>query len=190
MSSFLLLLEICENLASAISQFWWSSNPQKRWIHWAKMGKLYLPREEDGTGFRMIHEFNLALLAKQLWQLFQCPYSSVARVLRGKYYIMSSHLRISSINNPSYVWTSISAVHKLLLLGITQKIILDMRLMCGRTLGSLPHRLGRVDLLPLRCTRKCELVTLLMESQRKKMLDYYRIMLSLMTYVNFIEVWS
>ena len=33
---------------------------------------------------------------------------------------MSSPLRISSINNPSYVWTSISAAHKLLLLGITQ----------------------------------------------------------------------
>ena len=29
MSSFLLLLEICENLASAIAQFWWSSNPSK-----------------------------------------------------------------------------------------------------------------------------------------------------------------
>ena len=29
MSNFLLLLEICENLASAIAQFWWSSNPPK-----------------------------------------------------------------------------------------------------------------------------------------------------------------
>ncbi|XP_013700585.1 uncharacterized protein LOC106404409 [Brassica napus] len=36
MSSFLLPLEICENLASTIAQFWWSSNPPRRGIHWAK----------------------------------------------------------------------------------------------------------------------------------------------------------
>ena len=32
MSTFLLPLEICENLASVIVQFWWSSNPPKRRI--------------------------------------------------------------------------------------------------------------------------------------------------------------
>ena len=35
-SSFLPPLEICENLASVIPQFWWSSNPPKRGIHWEK----------------------------------------------------------------------------------------------------------------------------------------------------------
>ncbi|XP_018473859.1 uncharacterized protein LOC108845090 [Raphanus sativus] len=69
MSTFLLPLEICENLASAIAQFWWSSNPPKRGIHWSKWEKVCLPREEGGIGFRMIHEFNLALLAKQLWSI-------------------------------------------------------------------------------------------------------------------------
>ena len=33
MSTFLLPLEICKNLASAIAQFWWSSNLPKRRIH-------------------------------------------------------------------------------------------------------------------------------------------------------------
>ena len=79
-SSFLLPLEICENLASVIAQIWWSSNPPKRGIHWAKWEKLCLPREEGGIGFRMIHEFNLALLAKQLWRLVQYSDSIVARV--------------------------------------------------------------------------------------------------------------
>ncbi|XP_048605537.1 uncharacterized protein LOC125583041 [Brassica napus] len=45
MSTFLLPLEICENLASAIARFWWSSNPPKRGIHWAKWEKVCLPRE-------------------------------------------------------------------------------------------------------------------------------------------------
>lgn len=70
----------------------------------------------------MIHEFNLALLVKQLWRLVQYHDSLVARVLRGRYYRTSSHLCAISVNSSSYVWTSISEAHKLLLLGIRQKI--------------------------------------------------------------------
>ncbi|XP_013650802.1 uncharacterized mitochondrial protein AtMg00310-like [Brassica napus] len=122
MSTFLLPLEICENLASVIAQYWWSSNPPKREIHWAKWEKVCLPREEGGIGFRIIHEFNLTLLAKQLWRLVQFPDSLVARVLRERYYRLSSPLRVNAGSSPSYVWTSISAARKLLLLGIRQKI--------------------------------------------------------------------
>ena len=122
MSSFLLPLEICENLASAIAQLSWSSNPPKRGIHWVKWEKVCLPWEEGGIGFRMIHEFYLALLAKQLWRLVQYPDSLVARVLRGRYYWMCSSLRTISVSSPSYMWSSISAARKLLLLGIRQKI--------------------------------------------------------------------
>ncbi|XP_048622593.1 uncharacterized protein LOC106430409 [Brassica napus] len=70
----------------------------------------------------MIHEFNLALLAKQLWRLVQFPDSLVVRVLRGRYYRLSSPLRVNAATGPSYVWTSISAARNLLLLGIRQKI--------------------------------------------------------------------
>ena len=46
----------------------------------------------------------------------------MARVLRGKYYHLSSPLRIGAVDNPSYVWTSIIAAKKLLLLGIRNKV--------------------------------------------------------------------
>ena len=134
MSSFLLLLEICENLASAITHFWWSSNLPERGIHWTKWEKVCLPREKGDIDFRMIHEFSLALLAKQLWRLVQYPDSLMARVLRGRYYRMSSPLRTISVNSPSYVWTRISAARKLLLLGIRQRNIQDMRSGMGGSL--------------------------------------------------------
>ena len=70
----------------------------------------------------MIHEFNLALLAKKLWRLVQHPDSLVARVLKGIYYRSSSPLRTISVSSPSYVWTSISAARKPLLLEIRQKV--------------------------------------------------------------------
>ena len=85
-------------------------------------GKRCVYREEGRIGFRVIHEFNLALLAKKLWRLIQFLDSLVARVLRGKYYRMSSPLRIGSVDNPSYVWTSIIAARKLLLLDIRNKV--------------------------------------------------------------------
>lgn len=80
-----------------------SLNLPKRGIHWAKWKKIYLPREEDEIGFCMIHEFNLALLSKQLLRLVQYQDSLVTRVLRGRYYIMSSSLRISyASSHPMY----------------------------------------------------------------------------------------
>ena len=122
MSGVLLPLEICENPTSAIAQFWWSSNPPKEENSLEKWEKVCLPQEEGGIRFRMIHEFNLALLAKQLWRLVQYSDSLVAKVLRERYYRMSSPLRTTSVNSPSYVWTSISAARKLLILGIRHKI--------------------------------------------------------------------
>lgn len=38
MSSFMLPLEICEKLASAVARFWWSSNPPK----WGMRGKTFV----------------------------------------------------------------------------------------------------------------------------------------------------
>lgn len=110
--TFLLSLEICENLATVIVQFWWSSNPPKRGIQKAKWENIFLPREEGGIGFRKIHEFNMALLTKQLWRLFQYLDSLVARVLKNRYYKLSSPLRIIPVNSSSYVWISISMARK------------------------------------------------------------------------------
>ncbi|CAA7014949.1 unnamed protein product [Microthlaspi erraticum] len=122
MSSFLLPLEICEQLTQAIARFWWSSDPEKRGIHWTKWEKMCRPKEEGGVGFRAIHEFNLALLAKQLWRLLMFPDSLLARIMRGKYYSYSSPLRAGHVESPSYGWQSIRAAKPLLMLGIVQKI--------------------------------------------------------------------
>lgn len=87
-----LSLKTCENLASAIAHMQWSSNLPKIEIDWVKWGKLCKSREEGGIGFKMIHEFNISLLDKQLWRLVQFPDSLVARVLRGKYFRYSTSL--------------------------------------------------------------------------------------------------
>ena len=48
--------------------------------------KMYVPKNQGGMGFRDIHRFNLALLAKQAWHLLDNPDSLCASILREKYY--------------------------------------------------------------------------------------------------------
>lgn len=111
-----------------------------------KWDKLCLPREEGGLGFRMIHEFNLALLGKQLWGLIQYPDSLVARVLREKYFRCSSPLWLNKTSNPSYGWTSIMEARTLMLLGIRQKYTLGMKLEYEKTFGCLESHQNQLDL--------------------------------------------
>ena len=60
-------------------------------------------------GFRDIHCFNLALLAKQAWRLLENPESLCATILRAKYFpegdLMSAVLKKGS----SFTWQSIMA---------------------------------------------------------------------------------
>jgi hypothetical protein len=54
-----------------------------RWFAWRK---ICVPKKSGGMGFRDIHCYNLALLAKQCWRLIEQHDSLCARVLRAKYY--------------------------------------------------------------------------------------------------------
>lgn len=45
-----------------------------------------LSKASGGMGFRDFHSFNLALLAKQCWRLWNQPDSLVGQIMRAKYY--------------------------------------------------------------------------------------------------------
>ena len=122
MSCFLLPKNIRSKLTSAISNFWWSNNQESRGLHWIAWDKLCLPLSEGGLGFRMLEEFNLALLAKQLWRLVRYPNSLLARVLRGRHFCYQSPLHVKPSYLPSYGWRSMLAARPLLLSGLRKNI--------------------------------------------------------------------
>ena len=107
MSCYLLPQEIHKKLTGAVSRFWWSAKANNRGLHWVAWDKICEPQEKGGLGFRDSHDFNLALLAKQVWRLLIYPDSLLARVLKGRYYRNSNPLRVGKANNPSYGWRSI-----------------------------------------------------------------------------------
>jgi len=86
------------------------------------LGISFAIHTEGGLGFRTLEEFNLALLAKQLWRLIRFPNSLLSRVLRGRYFRYSDPLHISTSNRPSFGWRSIMAAKPLLVSGLRRTI--------------------------------------------------------------------
>ncbi|CAA7058560.1 unnamed protein product [Microthlaspi erraticum] len=78
--------------------------------------------EKGGLGFRDLKQFNLALLAKQLWRLIHFPSSLLARILKSRYYRNANPLEVEKSNNPSYGWTSIMSAKNLLKTGHRRSI--------------------------------------------------------------------
>lgn len=76
------------------------------------------PKRAGGIGFRDMHLFNIALLAKQGWRLIQNPNSLRARVLKSKYYPNGNLLDTVFASDASPVWKGIEAGLELLKKGI------------------------------------------------------------------------
>lgn len=93
------------------------------WLGWweeialVELGEFLLPKCEGGLGFRNIHTFNLALLAKQGWHLIYDLNSLMAKVFKAKYHPLFSFLKASVNPNGSYYWKSLCAVRTVLTRG-------------------------------------------------------------------------
>lgn len=82
---------------------------------------MCLWRKEDWD-FEAFRDFNLALLAKQVWHLLTKPNSLLARVLKGRYYRHTNPILTSKANNPSPGWTSLMAAKHVLQDGLQRTI--------------------------------------------------------------------
>jgi hypothetical protein len=73
-------------------------------------------------GFRDLHFFNLALLAKQGWRLATQPTSLFSRVFQSKYFPRCSFWQAKLGSSPSFIWRSILAARDLFRKGIRWSI--------------------------------------------------------------------
>lgn len=122
MSCFLLPKGIRSKLSSAIAIFWWKTREESNNIHWIAWDKLCTLFSDGGLEFRTSEEFNLALLAKQLWRLIRFQNRLLSRVLKGRYFRYSDPIHIGKTNCPSFGWRSIMAAKPLLLSGLRRTI--------------------------------------------------------------------
>jgi hypothetical protein len=107
MSCFLIPKDICSQIERAICKFWWGGKEGQHKIHWKAKKDLFKPKFSGGLGFREMHLFNLAMLAKQGWRLHTNPTSLLSQCLKAKYYPHSDVLKSQIGNKPSFTWRSI-----------------------------------------------------------------------------------
>ena len=99
--------QVCNSITTAMSKYWWGDDDLQKHMHWFAWWKMCVPKEKGGMGFRDLHCFNLALLAKQCWRLLCEPNSLCARVLRAKYFPDGDLLNCGLKKGSSYTWQSL-----------------------------------------------------------------------------------
>ncbi|XP_060960620.1 uncharacterized protein LOC133031197 [Cannabis sativa] len=138
MSVFLIPLGICQDIEKIMENFWWktkSSNGQG--IIWMSWDRMAAPKDSGGMGFRHLHDFNIAMMAKQGWRLLCSPSSLASQVYKAKYYPRTVFLNAELSNNLSFVWRSIWSAQHLVHLGARITIELGFQHTFSNNLGFL-----------------------------------------------------
>lgn len=86
MACFDLTKVLCESISQMVCRFWWANQDDEQEHHWMSWEKMMLPKEQGGIGFRDLHSFNMAMLARQVWRLIEVLDSLCARVFQAKYF--------------------------------------------------------------------------------------------------------
>lgn len=71
MSCFKLPTTLCLEFESLMANFWWGKKERENKIQWIELNKMCSSKAKGGMGFRKLSTFNLTLLAKQGWRIFQ-----------------------------------------------------------------------------------------------------------------------
>ncbi|KAM0917202.1 hypothetical protein ACQ4PT_009638 [Festuca glaucescens] len=107
MSIFKLSIGFCEQYERLIREFLWGDDKNQRRVHWTTWDNLTKLKHNGGMGFRDMHLFNQAILARFAWRLIQKPDCLCARVLKAKYFPHGSLLDTVFAIDPSPVWRGI-----------------------------------------------------------------------------------
>jgi hypothetical protein len=99
-------------MSKIICRFWWAQQDKERKMHWVSWEQMCKTKEKGGLGYRDLHMFNLATLARQGWRLIQNPDSLCAQILLAKYGVNGSLLEAKEEPGISYSWRSITRARR------------------------------------------------------------------------------
>ncbi|KAL0291509.1 UNVERIFIED_CONTAM: putative mitochondrial protein [Sesamum calycinum] len=92
MGCFKLPMTLLREIQSLISNFWWHNRGQNK-IHWISWQRLCDSKLQGGIGFRQLHLFNLAMLAKQLWRIHCFLDRLLSQVLKHAIFLTATSLK-------------------------------------------------------------------------------------------------
>ncbi|KAL0412615.1 UNVERIFIED_CONTAM: putative mitochondrial protein [Sesamum radiatum] len=121
MGCFKLPGSLLQEIHSMTSNFWWG-NQGKNKIHWVSWSRVCESKLSGGLGFRKLHLFNLAMLAKQLWRILRYPDRLLSRVLKARYFPNGDIFSATAGRRPSFTWRGLMAAHSLFLAGCRRRV--------------------------------------------------------------------
>lgn len=136
MSCFLIPNKIYNSINSSQRKFWWESSENKKKINWVAWQCLKSTKKVGGLGFRNLHDFNEALLTKQVWRILNNPGVLWVRLLKSLYFPKFDFLSSKIRNNYSWAWRSIHSRKETHSKGLRWHVGLGKDLTFGRILGS------------------------------------------------------
>jgi hypothetical protein len=73
------------------------------------------PKALGGMGFKDLHSFNLAMIAKQRWNIMTKPHTLLARLYKARYFPNCSLFESKLGHNPSYALRGICKARQILM---------------------------------------------------------------------------
>ena len=128
-----------DSINSTLAKYYWGQTKDERKIHWINWKKLCIQKEKGSMGFRDIHAFNLAMLAKQAWRLLHHMHTLFYRVYKARYFPNCSFLEAELGHKPSFVWRSLIATREVVVRGLRWRMGDGSRILVSSS-NWLPHR--------------------------------------------------
>jgi hypothetical protein len=118
MSSFLLPRSISTSLDKIFKNFWWGFPVNKsRNLSLKSWSSICTPKDEGGLGFKKMHDFNLALIAKLGWKLLSNTDCLWVKQLQRKYIKYGDFLSSPAPATASWLWKRIQKIKPIISAG-------------------------------------------------------------------------
>ncbi|CAL1408125.1 unnamed protein product [Linum trigynum] len=124
---------------------------RRKAIHWCNARELEKPKEEGGFGFKNFHLFNLVLIGKQVWRLFDNPDALWTKLLKGLYFPNYELFSATKGRKSSWVWNGLCEAKEHMKSGLLRGIMSgeDSWFHCDPWLPSIPcYNLSHLGLEP------------------------------------------
>ncbi|MCH83955.1 RNA-directed DNA polymerase (Reverse transcriptase), partial [Trifolium medium] len=89
MSVYLLPDSTIKDIEKMMNSFWWGGGANNKGIRWLAWDTMTHPKARGGMGFCDLHTFNLAMIAKQGWNIMTKPNTLLAKIYKARWSIGS-----------------------------------------------------------------------------------------------------